>query len=399
MQSLSTKQRKGFAKHQKNWFGKWHTYAGVIAGSILVIVCLTGTLLVFEQELDVWLYPDLFEYEKGEQELTFQQLADRIEEQQPNWQLAGLFKDDLRKGVILAILIDSEEQVFASPYTGEILGTRVYRKSVMGFTRHLHRTLLVPVVGRYIVGICALFMVILVITGLRLWIPSKWKHLKSNLTIKRGASLKRQNYDFHQAVGFYFSPFLALISLTGVAITFSPLVILALFLVSFEPPQSLDSILNQQSTYEEGFKPINIDEAYAFAMEEEPEARISGISLPRDSAGIYTINLYKDNAAQTGDRTLLFMDQYTGEVLTNSGTDFPNIGKAYVNWVTPIHFGTFGGLTTRILALISSFMGAIMFLTGIIIWWPRYKKMKKNKPYLAKEKPLEETEKEKTTTV
>ena len=61
----------------------------------------------------------------------------------------------------------------------------------------------------------------------------------------------------------------------------------------------------------------------------------------------------------------------------NTDADLPHIGKAYVNWVTPIHYGTFGGLTTRILALIASLVVPVLFVTGFIIWRGRW--LKRNK--------------------
>lgn len=36
-----------------------HRYAGIIAGFLLLITCLTGSLLVFETELEHFLHPQL----------------------------------------------------------------------------------------------------------------------------------------------------------------------------------------------------------------------------------------------------------------------------------------------------------------------------------------------------
>ncbi|MEM8886431.1 MAG: PepSY-associated TM helix domain-containing protein [Bacteroidota bacterium] len=378
--SQKKKSLKYAAKHQKRWFGKWHTWGGITAGFVLIIVCLTGSLLVFEEELDVWLNPELFTFSEGKERITFQETLEAIQIQRPEWEVGGIFVGEKREGAMMAFLKTTPVyQVVIDPYNGKVMGSRVYANTLMGTIRRLHRTLLIPTIGKYIVGISSIFMAILMITGLRLWIPAKWRFLKDHLGIKSKASFKRQNYDFHRAMGFYFSPFITLISLTGAAITFSPLIILALFLVSFEPPQSLSSILNQKSAYVEGQNTLSITEIEALSMKAMPEGEVMGISFPRDTAGVYTVNIIEESVAETGSRYLLFVDQYSGEVVTNSKTDFPNIGNAYVNWVTPIHYGTFGGLPTRILALIASFMGALMFLSGILIWWPRWKKQQGKK--------------------
>ncbi|WP_346985148.1 PepSY-associated TM helix domain-containing protein [Chryseobacterium sp. POE27] len=53
-----------WAYHQKRWFGKWHLYVGIFAGLILTIVGLTGSILVFQDEIDQALNPELFEVAK-----------------------------------------------------------------------------------------------------------------------------------------------------------------------------------------------------------------------------------------------------------------------------------------------------------------------------------------------
>jgi uncharacterized iron-regulated membrane protein len=267
-------------------------------------------------------------------------------------------------------------QAIVNPYTGKVTGTRIYDKSVMGFIRNLHRTLLIPEVGRYIVGIASLFMVILMITGLRLWIPKHWKLVRERLTIKKGASFKRQNYDLHNTLGFYFSPFITLISMTGVAITFSNLVVLALFIVNFQSPQSIGDILGKQSTYKADHGGIGLSHVLEIAQHDMPHARISGFSVPQDSVGAYTVNFLADGKAATGDFSFATYDQYTGERLLNTHKDFANTAKIPLNWLTSIHYGTFGGMPTRILALLASLVAPILFVTGFIVWWGRWKKRK-----------------------
>lgn len=364
-------------RHQKKWYGQWHAWAGIFAGSILIVVSLTGTLLVFEEELDVWLYPELFGFEHEDERLSFGGTVQAVQAVYPDWQIKGIYRFKKRNDCYMLYYGADYRQAVVNPYSGEVTGTRIYAHSIMGFIRNLHRTLLIPTVGKYIVGVASLFLVILMITGLRLWIPKHWGKLKERLTVKKGASFKRQNYDWHNSLGFYFSPFITLISLTGAAITFSPLVIMALFLVSFEPPQSIDSILGQKSQYVANGQPLAIDAVVAMANEEIPGGVVRGITLPYDSIGTFGVNILAPGRAKTGDYSIINYDQYAGKALMNTDADLPHIGKAYVNWVTPIHYGTFGGLTTRILALIASLVVPVLFVTGFIIWRGRW--LKRNK--------------------
>ena len=76
---------------------------------------------------------------------------------------------------------------------------------------------------------------------------------------------------------------------------------------------------------------------------------------------------------------MLVVDQYTAKTLLNSRSDFPNVGNAYLSWLTPIHYGSFGGRPTQVIAIIAGLIPLALFITGFIIWWPRYKKQKKGK--------------------
>jgi len=364
-------------RHQKKWFGQWHTWAGIFAGSVLIVVSTTGSLLVFEEELDVWLNPTLFDYPKEEKRLSFQEVHNLLIRNHPEFDIHGIYRMPNRNDCYQVALEDFE-QAIVNPYNGEVTGTRFYNSSTMGIIRNLHRTLLLGTFGKYMVGICSLFMVILMITGLRLWIPKKWSKLKESLTVKKGASFKRQNYDLHNSMGFYFSPFITLISLTGAAITFSPLVVLTLFLASFEPPKSIDEILGSPSEFYEGAQTLSIAEIERIALEEEPDFEFMGLTYPHDSIGTFGANMVGEGRAATGDFTIVNLDQYSGKVVMNVN-DLPNLGKVYANWVTPIHYGTFGGLTTRIIALITTLMVPVLFISGFIIWWGRWKKLKSQK--------------------
>ncbi|PWJ43221.1 PepSY-associated TM helix domain-containing protein [Sediminitomix flava] len=383
---------KGAAKHQKDWYGKWHTWAGITAGFVLIIVSLTGSLLVFEEELDVWFYQEQFHFphQKGDAKLSFQQVMDKLKKEYPTHDLHGLFAWETRNDAYIAYGHpegkDIHLQYIINPYTAEVTAEREYHKTVMGFIRNLHRTLLIPEVGKYLVGISSLICTILMITGLRLWIPKKWKNVKARLGIKWGASSKRVNFDLHNTLGFYFSPMITLISITGVVITFSQFVFLFLFLLSFQSPQSIASILDQKSNYYEGAKPLSVNQLQEIAESQLDNSVLLGFNTPHDSIGTYSMNVWSPSASEVGNRSIFWLDQYSGEVVYSSEKKELMLGKMYLNWVTPIHYGTFGGLPTRILALIASLICATLFITGFIIWLPRWRKGKNKKVKQSKSK-------------
>lgn len=63
-----------WARHQDRWFGKWHVYLGIIAGLIVAVVGLTGSILVFEDEIDVALNKSYFMVEQQQQKIPIEKV-------------------------------------------------------------------------------------------------------------------------------------------------------------------------------------------------------------------------------------------------------------------------------------------------------------------------------------
>lgn len=400
-QLMTGEKQKGWrwASHQKRWYGKWHLYLGIIAGAILCVVGLTGSVLVFQDEIDAALNKELFESLEGKKRYSIDEVIPVVQQKYPQKQFDYVLQtgETNKNATYRFYNFETESEFFINPYTAELCGERLYNSSLVEVVTNLHRTLLLGEWGRYIVGLATLCMLVLTISGLRLWIPQqykKWKQWKAVLTVNFKTSLKRQNYDWHNVLGFYTAPIVILLSLTGFAITFSAFFIGALFMLTGQSPQSVASIFGQKAVYTKGATMLTPAEAATIAHAKLPGAQLLGMAIPRDSNTIYRFDMLSEGASKTGNRIMVMVDQYTGKIRLNSETDFPNIGNSYLTWLTPIHFGTFGGMPTRILAFIGGLVPLLLFITGFITWWPRYKKQSGRQTYVApkptaKEKELE----------
>jgi uncharacterized iron-regulated membrane protein len=87
----------------------------------------------------------------------------------------------------------------------------------------LHRNLLLgDTVGGIVTGTSALCFFVLLLSGLILWFPRKWKAkaFKRALVLKRDVGGKRLNYDLHNISGFYILIPALLICITGLVFAF-----------------------------------------------------------------------------------------------------------------------------------------------------------------------------------
>ncbi|WP_300601290.1 PepSY-associated TM helix domain-containing protein [Niabella sp.] len=372
-------KRLKWAVHQKRWFGKWHLYLGIIAGAILCVVGLTGSILVFADEIDQALNKDLFRAMEHQRRHPIEAVATLVPQKYPGKKVDYVFlpKENDPNISYVCYNFTTEEQFFINPYTATLTGKRLYHSSFIGFVTELHTNLLMHGPGQYLVGLATLCLLILTISGLRLWVPQqyrKWKQWRSVLTVNFRSGWKRQNYDWHNVLGVYSAPVIVMLSLTGLALTFGPVFIALLFMLTGRSPQSVQQIFAQKSEWVPGRKALTPAEAAAVASAQFPHAVIRGIAYPADSTAAYRFDMRSDGVSKEGNRIMLSIDQYTGKLLLNSETDFPNIGNSYLTWLVPLHLGTFGGLPTRILAFLGGLVPLLLFITGFIVWWPRFKK-------------------------
>ncbi len=73
------------------------------------------------------------------------------------------------------------------------------------------------------------------------------------------------------------------------------------------------------------------------------------------------------------------LDQYSGEVLsitTHDGAGATPL-DTFNNWNWNIHTGIWGGIVTRILLSIFGIAPAILFVTGLVIFWSKTRRAKR----------------------
>lgn len=207
-----------FELPMKRFFKQIHLWLSIPAGIIITIICLTGAILVFEDELNPLFTPKLSYVESN----NVTPLPMNVLLTKANAQLRGdslssiqMFKDKDRAW-LGSIAGKRKTTAYINPYSGDVLGVQEYSHTFFGQIMKLHRWLMDDsrTVGKAIVGISTIFMVFILISGLAIWLPKKWKN-RANYTIKTDANTKRLFYDLHRILGLYAVLFLLLMALTG----------------------------------------------------------------------------------------------------------------------------------------------------------------------------------------
>lgn len=191
------------------------------SGLIVFVVCLTSAILVFEVEIEEAFHAEKFYAEKTSmQRLTVDELLEKVKKVYPGRPLQRIEVDHDQMRAVRIEVGEPRTIVFINPYDAQILGTLEYDKRFFTIVLKLHRYLLAGETGKTITGIAVVIFIIMLLSGIILWLPRNKKAIKQSFQIKRNAWWRRINYDVHSVLGFYSMLLLLIIALTGTVWSF-----------------------------------------------------------------------------------------------------------------------------------------------------------------------------------
>jgi uncharacterized iron-regulated membrane protein len=246
------------AKAMKVFFRTIHLYLSLAAGIVILCSCITGTILVFEKEINHTLHPQRYYVKPQGNRLPLAELKKLALKQVPKAKLVSIMVyTDSRRSVEMGAILpekkgksDKEKTgqpkeagkadgkdkpkgkgkenekattvIYVNPYTGQVIDQFSKRQSFLFTVEMLHRFLLAgkDSAGDMIVGLSTLFFLFILITGVILWWPKTKNIMRQRLKIKFNGSGKRLTHDLHLVTGFYTSVFLIITVLSGLVMSF-----------------------------------------------------------------------------------------------------------------------------------------------------------------------------------
>ena len=335
-----------------------HQWVGLAAGLFLIVISVSGSALVFENEIDRALNPSTSFVTPGGQPLAVETLIARVQGAYPRDQVSGVRIAD-KPDQAYELSVRNRGSVMIDPYTGNLLGLRNREASFARWVHLVHTRFVAGKFGEAMVGWFSVAMLGLSITGLALWWPRKI------LKVGPAASWKRTNFDLHNVLGFYSSLVMLFITLSGVLIAFEnvtdPLV------RRLNP--AAEEVPAPQSTPIAGGKRIPVDEAIAIGERALPGAFASNVGIPNGPKAVFRIlKKFPEDRTPAG-RSRVYVDQFSGQVLLVENTRTAPLGTRILNLKRSAHTGDIFGAPTQALYFIVSLGIALQAMTGALIWW------------------------------
>ncbi|WP_288427816.1 PepSY-associated TM helix domain-containing protein [uncultured Spirosoma sp.] len=356
-----------------------HLWLGLISGLVVFIVALTGSLLVFREELEPLTDPRFFMVSPpaaGHQQ-SLDALVETISTTFPDKKISRVIRESAADRAVVVELKQSKKAkdilaVALNPYTGEIVATRQEQDAFFPTVLRLHRYLCLGETGKVITGIsCSLFLIIM-LTGLVLWWPNRKKR-SQRFRIKWNASAKRLTWDVHAVVGFYVLPFIFLVAATGLIWSYKWVNNLLFLAFDGKPQVKREAPVNLSAT---GTVTMGrLERVYVQTNQRLPHPGRFTLIFPETDSLSLTVSKVDETAAVSNVVDMLYFDYRTGQSTGQQLYSETTRGFKVRRLIFPIHTGSLLGWPTKLIALLVALLTTTLPLTGFCIWWG-----KRNKP-------------------
>ena len=199
-----------------------HLWTGVALGLYVLVISISGSAIVFRNELYKSLWPGPRTVAISGPALTHDQLRSAARRAYPQYKVSWIWDTTRRNQAAnqaVEIWMDREgrrkERLF-DPYTGQDLGeSRPYSIQLLAWLADLHINLLGGKVGRIVNGVGAIFIVIISITGAVIWWPGvrTWRR---GLAMQPASNWKLFNWELHSVIGFWMLPVVFVFGVVGI---------------------------------------------------------------------------------------------------------------------------------------------------------------------------------------
>lgn len=381
-------------------FRKIHLWLSVPFGILITLICFSGAMLIFEPEITRSIKSDVYYVGSSDGEpLPMEELLETVKATLPDSvSITGVtvFADRERTYQV-NLSKPRRASLFIDQYSGDITG-RYERIGFFSTMFKLHRWLLDSAnphgdgvkAGKLLVGISTLIFVIALITGVIIWVPRARKNFRRSMSISFKDGWRGLWKGLHVAGGMYVLVFVLAMSLTGLTWSFNwyRTAFYAVCGVEHTPrnfTQAPGEKTNGDSRHNgegrgnhrggrrgghgegrgEGRRHHSEFGRWQQVYE---ELRAQNPDAPQITIGSETASVTLGTTGNGRAADKYEFNRRSGEITpaTKYADSLP--ADKLRGWIYAVHTGSWGGMLTRILWLLSALLGASLPLTGYYIW-------------------------------
>lgn len=351
-----------------------HRWPSFVVGLVALAVGLSGSILVFREEIEHALYEPRVEAGPGGASLATALANARAVDPARRVSLIVLPEEAgrplqfvLQKKGARSLKEADQWVVYVNPRDGEVISRRAREGSGIARLRDLHFALFAGVTGLVVNGWIALVLVAITASGAVLWFQTAVRGRL--LAVNWSGSWKRTVWDLHRVGGLVFAGLLAIVALSGAYYSFRDTVTRLLVSATGPlPPRSTPTVENPTDA-----PPLDADAIAGHARAALTDARLAVLRPPAqpNQAWAATFHREGDQGESTDSGPTAFLHPATGALLRLDDRRAMSAGGRFLKTMEPLHYGKLFGLPGRLVWLIVGLTPGLLFVSGLLMWWNR----------------------------
>lgn len=205
-----------------------HLACGVVAGVVILIMCVTGVALTYQRQMQYW--ADTRDYRSappaGAERAPAAAILDAVRAVEPDAQPTTIaYRADPSLPAAVAV---GPRTIYVNPYTAQVYGEgrgqglRQFFTTMTTWHRYLGQSGESRPTGRMFTGASNLLFLCIVLSGMYLWWPKAltWKQIRNVTWFRGGLRAKARDFNWHNTIGFWSALPLAVIVYSGVVMSY-----------------------------------------------------------------------------------------------------------------------------------------------------------------------------------
>ena len=346
-----------------------HSWAGIVTGLLMFIVCFSGAVVVFKNEIDLWANPSLAQLPRSATPASLDAVLAQLHTRYPGATVETIALPDAVNPSYFAFVRErgapasTRTKVALRSDTGTVVGPV---DSQLGQTlRMLHVFLFFG--PRWIVGFLGAAMLVLIATG----IVIHRKILAELFTQRWGRSFRVVMSDLHKSAGIWGLGFHILIAATGAWMGLAPLFEQGYKYVTTSSTEAAATAKPARKAAGDAAEPLqmqSLDALYATAQQAVPGLEARYVSMRRWGTDTAEASFTGNLDGHLASTARVDVNAATGVSRKVHDPRTAGFWSLVNGLMEPLHFGDFGGLALKWLYFFLGMTPAFLSISGTLIW-------------------------------
>jgi uncharacterized iron-regulated membrane protein len=357
-----------------------HLVAGVAAGIVILLMCVTGVLLTYERQFIAWSDRHFVSAspQPGAAPLPLDELVRRAAGARPE---AGLTAVMVRPEATAPVRLSyGREAWYADAYTGALLGPQSEGvRALMSDLRAWHRWIGMEGEGRdaarAITGWSNVIFLFIVASGIYLWVPRTIAQLRQNLWFRGGLRGKARDFNWHNVTGVWVAVplFIVVISATPISFPGVTAFIYERWGDDLAPAVAAGAAVPAAGgAVPVAGEPAELQGHLARVAADVPAWTSITVQVPDADATELSFAVDRGDGGQPQLRSTVAIDRASG-ALTHQTFEGQAPGRRLRSYMRFGHTGEVLGLAGQTVAGVATGGGAVLVWTGLALAWRRFR--------------------------